>query len=1196
MREIFICFLFLIISFNGINSKVPCLTNYTLEYSRNYKGNYGVLYNCLDPERGNSGYPLQVINRYTNFFKDKNNQSYYFPNSGYIIYNFYPTYQTNCSQFFSIESKFQDSIHPNSSLMIQPSLYDYDVFSYNITSVDSKYCTSLKYDQCVIFIEYEGRTEPLFLFDLNTYRPSLIYGNPTNGTYYFELSKISSLKSSYNFYLFNSSNKYEPIHSFNQINYKGLEVDSKFSIFKNQFISITINCPVNIGSFTVQNVNFDSEIPPSFPYSELGVAVIVFPFSIYYSGVSQPFSFTNYPGSIAFLLDPPKLFDLDNANIHRIDFFETVENIILRVNAYDIGGSGIKHIIITFYSGYCIETSINSIKMSNMDLVQGDCINGTYQTSMPKYSIRKHFSIEIIDHANNSNTTKGVTPFILLDPTDIKNISFAKNNVNVSDNSVANTMYVTLTNTTMDNFVFQFIPIFGVKNEPSFTSRWDSTTKRYEIEFIIPSGLSSGPIQYMLNPVGIDSSTFFSYLGSSSELKVVCEKTDTIGPLVTQIFQKNGTIKFYGESIEVGYDIHFEDKVNGIAFINLAIGSNKYRRDMDFNCTPPQILNNYNCSIRWNVSVPQTFFISKMSTIDSKGYLTEYPNVYKVNPLMNIIENDSYQIVVLSDVHSDVNPPTLKTIETLRHNITNKSYRTISVKFTISDDQTGVLIEPPPSIYTISETANILSFSCICTDNIQPNITYNVANFYCEIIVPYLYGYPNGFSLQIHGVYDNDLNVAGFKLEKSNSNNFFINISSSGDLPVIESFKTYESSITLYGTKFGISPTVFYSSNFEKEYKIFTPTPFLNNTYIQFSPNLSQLTKGENLSIYIETSFGKSNIISMYVPCHGQPLCGGSMRGSCTLNGCVCFPKFMGPDCSSDIISVDPNINTTNPEVQWPYEQVQSLVSVNGLREVDFNGKLVNEYVFNSWNYYKTNDSYTYLTNVTNKNDPSKNTKVEVLIKHFRNGGVVEFAGNDISILPGAIKYYITIYNYQFKTKLNTLQLMMYASIKTHQTGNVCSNDEFGNIKSVDDESQYLKLKINDITLYGQFIKRAILDGDIIAILNKQIDSLNNGKNGTYSEIIIAIEIPYYQAKAELDPNFSILLENGKTTPENSICIGKSVKPGLSKSQIIGIIVACVGMFIVLGIVICSTLYKKSTLFRIKAKFITLKLKSIKGK
>ncbi|KAN0031981.1 hypothetical protein ACTFIV_005854 [Dictyostelium citrinum] len=329
-------------------------------------------------------------------------------------------------------------------------------------------------------------------------------------------------------------------------------------------------------------------------------------------------------------------------------------------------------------------------------------------------------------------------------------------------------------------------------------------------------------------------------------------------------------------------------------------------------------------------------------------------------------------------------------------------------------------------------------------------------------------------------------------------------------------------------------------------------------------------------------------------PCKGNPICGGETQGKCSKSGCVCILPYFGDDCSSKvIIDIKPTVNETQPQVTIPYEQintkakVSSLVSVYSLREIDFNGKIKNEYLFGEWDYEVLSDGneFKYSTEIVNKNDGSSITKIVAVIKKFETSTDIVFANEKITMLPSTMKYNINISNYHFIDKLHSLNLVMYTAISTSQTEDVCSASSFGDSSS-QLSSQYIKIQINDVSLYGEFIKRAIVDGQTFGISNKKLDeelSLNTGNN---AHTFIAIEIPNYDYSIELDPNFSVLLESNSPT-DNSIC--SSNKSGLSKTQLAGIIIGSVLFAAVIAIGVTFLVFRNSTSLRIKARSFKLK-------
>ncbi|KAM9988842.1 hypothetical protein ACTFIY_004888 [Dictyostelium cf. discoideum] len=110
---------------------------------------------------------------------------------------------------------------------------------------------------------------------------------------------------------------------------------------------------------------------------------------------------------------------------------------------------------------------------------------------------------------------------------------------------------------------------------------------------------------------------------------------------------------------------------------------------------------------------------------------------------------------------------------------------------------------------------------------------------------------------------------------------------------------------------------------------------------------------------------------------------------------------------------------------------------------------------------------------------------------------------------PSSIKYTIEISEFKFLNKLNQLQLIMKASISVNKTSEICSDKEFGETSNGDDLN-YLKVQVDNHSLYGRFIKRALIDPIPRSIENVQIDSsMKIVESASQSQTFIGISVPY---------------------------------------------------------------------------------------
>ncbi|KAN0028317.1 hypothetical protein ACTFIV_010158 [Dictyostelium citrinum] len=211
----------------------------------------------------------------------------------------------------------------------------------------------------------------------------------------------------------------------------------------------------------------------------------------------------------------------------------------------------------------------------------------------------------------------------------------------------------------------------------------------------------------------------------------------------------------------------------------------------------------------------------------------------------------------------------------------------------------------------------------------------------------------------------------------------------------------------------------------------------------------------------IKNGITKSNLPILTSKCKGTPICGGPTQGTCNdVLGCICNSPWVGVDCSSKVIIVpQPIFNTSSPTII--------------LNET---ASVVHRYSFNKWIYNSINSNVsTYSSNIVNKNGST--TPISVNIEYFENEKTIEFADQEINMKPSSIKYTINIDQYPFSTRLTQLQLILSAT---------CSNKEFDNTTS--ESSDYFKLSLSSRSLYGRFIRRALVDSTPITISNELLD------------------------------------------------------------------------------------------------------------
>ncbi|KAM9976056.1 hypothetical protein ACTFIR_009897 [Dictyostelium discoideum] len=166
----------------------------------------------------------------------------------------------------------------------------------------------------------------------------------------------------------------------------------------------------------------------------------------------------------------------------------------------------------------------------------------------------------------------------------------------------------------------------------------------------------------------------------------------------------------------------------------------------------------------------------------------------------------------------------------------------------------------------------------------------------------------------------------------------------------------------------------------------------------------------------------------------------------------------------------------------------------------------------------------------------------------------------------------------------------MKASISVNKTNEVCSDKEFGETSNGDD-SNYLKVQVDNHSLYGRFIKRALIDSIPRSIENVQLDSsMNIVDSASQSQSFIGISVPFFKKQIIIDPDFSILV-GSPSNSGSSICSLNDSSGNFSKTKISAIVIC--GF---LGIVTVSTIaiysYYKKKHDRNVLKELRLKLNS----
>ncbi|KAK5578670.1 hypothetical protein RB653_008343 [Dictyostelium firmibasis] len=821
------------------------------------------------------------------------------------------------------------------------------------------------------------------------------------------------------------------------------------------------------------------------------------------------------------------------------------------------------------------------------------------------------------------------------------NVSFLLNDIDVTNKSVDNILYFNYDgidiNTPTILILCDYVSYPQLENM-SFAS-WNSTILKFQIQFTVPANTQLGYIPFILM-IGNGGPLISEVLPDSYQLRVKSTYFDAFGPIFEKITKINkGDI--------IGWKFKISDPINGFLKGNIVI-----RGEMDssiyiYNLTKNELINGdiYNGDYEINITLSsicasQNYLITDVEFWDTAFNLNIFsiwkPTLSIKNPFINYL-NDSTINKIYKQCNGinngiDDTPPILKSFNATNNIYTNGT-QVISFNFEAVDEDTGIKDGQLPTVYITTGLLQVIQGKPIL---ISKNST--AALFTCDIEIPCGFGYKQDLIFSVYGFINNGGYYSGYSTDCLKNNSFTYSIS---DVPLLKRFFIESTtSITSSGNKLWILGSLFNDNNIvyikyygesnftqiSKPTKLYgvailiedvkpTDKPFT----IKIVENGTSNYRNKESNQYVVTpkvyNYPPSLIPTLTpIPtnkpqqCLGEPECGGKNQGYCSQSGCVCYQPWVGIDCSSQIIIIpQPSTNTSTPTVEIPiipgtnnstnnnqtnYFIFRSLISIVSLRELDYQSKQIKSFLFDKWIFTTISNSKSkYETTIINNNIT---TTITVNIEWFKDSTNITFANSQITMDPSSVKYTIEISEYKFSNNLNQLQLVMSASFETNNNNDICSLTEFGD-SSNGDNSNYFKIQIEDHSLYGRFIKRAIIDNFVRSIDNILLDSsMETIKTPSSSQSFIGITIPNYKQSIVVDPDFSVLIDSKSVSnnQDNSICNRNSK---LSTPQLIGIIIGSVGFAAVLIFSLTYYIIKK----RRESKFVKSfdkKLKTINNK
>ncbi|KYR02004.1 hypothetical protein DLAC_00797 [Tieghemostelium lacteum] len=997
----------------------------------------------------------------------------------------------------------------------------------------------------------------------------------------------------------------------------------------NPAVSLTVYCKPNPIIDTVRNtlamgINIDNYTPFTFSqyYGEyVQDKKLVFPYGVITAQGRSMLAYTSYVISDYLNNLVQELQMVANYTQYVIQPIDSTIPVILEIQFNDLNGpftvlrikaqdtgSGVFKII------YRLERGGDVIELNLSDQI--DLTNGiaTFEKVIDinqfNYPLSKRRDITIYDQAGNLREYKDYfmarpipfsDKFSLINinnmfPSKITFLKFAIPHIDMNILGCENTLFVNFDRVQKDSVVRLKLDIDESK---VFIGHWDSIKNMYRIPFTLEARpVSSDNVYFEINYLSIPfSSVSLPSYGINEKLSVYSDIADRMPPIVSSIVKNSDVTSSSGG--EVSWNVTIEDFPNGIKNLTIYVSS-----DLDlytpvvkrvFKATPEMgVVQTKEIVMTVNVPpncLPQTYLITYVETFDNSNVRGVYDMYFQytdinsnyMNPMMKFVET-------VVPAYANCGPPPVVDTKPPSLNITSIDNINGIVSFVVYDTESKISLNTLPVCYFHGEFLEVIN---VTAQILLISMSEMEVSYTCQI------NFPRGFALpqlvayiSIHGYSDVQYNYGGVHINQLADN--FIQVQPKPEITQVSDVYSNGNQVTIYGSGFGTS----ISNIFQVHIVMGRSTPYLplftTNCFVVVNlPPISEPKIGIFLMINTTTSNTVQVNVKQYVAppvisCQGTPECGGPSNGLCTSNGCQCKSPWIGNDCLSQQIIVVPVINSTNPDINNDFNStlpngetvtLKSLISILALNEVDRNGQVKVPHNFTTWIYTNTtsntsiaNQEYQYLTNITNL---GVTTSVKIILQYFSKSQTIYFANEQLNMLPSTIKYQIELSPYAFSSSLNSLQLVMSASIEsTGSNVDSCTYQESGD--ATESDSNYIKLQVNQHSIYGRYIKRGIIDNRVQAISNTVLKPTSESTS-TLSQTNIGINIPHYINTVLIDPDFSILLDTKPASEkENSICNNyESDSTKLSKSQIAGIVIGVVGFAAVVAISITYYFYKK---------------------
>eukprot|EP01132_Coremiostelium_polycephalum_P003651 gene3651-4548_t len=829
-----------------------------------------------------------------------------------------------------------------------------------------------------------------------------------------------------------------------------------------------------------------------------------------------------------------------------------------------------------------------SFVLDSRDLVKGTINDGYFERLVTfKHSQEPQFKtrLQIIDYAANMLDLANfqdpieykyfeinyLNDYLMKEPISVLNITewtIIGNEFNVTKTAKSGRLEFNLKKRSPlpMNPILRILYPAGAPNK-EFVGKWDEAKQLYIINFDLLPNIYTGNVDYELEiaTVVISSRDIYAAMGDVGNIKVYSSDADQLPPLVTSIARVTPAVQpvKLGDSLVLIWNITIQDSLNGFEWGEIKINSEMDQEPYTFEITPNYLVSGDKYlgvyQLRINQTYPcitQTFKINQITLRDTLGYTSKRdrsnPDFY-IDPLILLATEQQAPstITIQCDALSprDTIGPKILTFtfspDTIDVGLPNDQDRTIDYKLYVKDDESVMSTRHIPIVYaTYGRTQLIMGE----TYDYLFSGDKKIANYYGRVVIPYGLSVGQNIFFSVYGLTDAVINFNGFSSRDLASLNFKNNITITHSFhPRIQ----YTTSITSDGGLLSI-----YGNNFN------LPSQILQVDYQDGNGYNSNITNLNSFSVLMSTTeikptkkpfkiriLASKNIYSneyLVTPkiISDEPTPSPSSTPSLTpTNSPSNTPSSTPSNTPSTTPSSTPSSTPSDTPSSTPCDNPSTSPSPTPQSPTPFTKKCLGEPLCGGPLQGECDESigcicippwsgFSCQSKVINNTKPSVNDTTPE--------SKTDFDGT----LPNG-------QNIKFSSLISLVALkeldFQNNPIKTY-------NFTYWNLTK--ENSQYMKLKVNNIHLFGKFINIGLLDDKVQSIENVALDEGGKTLSSSESQTLIGLNIKYFKNTAVLDPDFSWLLDTQNDNDVDSLC--STSKKGMSPTKMAGIVVGSI--------------------------------------